>query len=138
MAISADAGADPVAAAEMGMRIAKAMIDAPRPNESEEGYAPLLNVNIPSGHAWPVLTTTLGTRLYGEYIEFRSDPRGREYLWIGGGQVKHPEMAGSDTAAYDEGAVSITPLLLDLTAHGRASWAQGIASSLRGPITEEA
>lgn len=132
MAISADAAADPVAAAEMGMRIAKAMLEASRSDE-DQGYAPLLNVNIPRGHAWPVQVTVLGTRLYGEYIEFRKDPRGREYLWIGGGQVKHPEMAGSDTAAFDRGVIGITPLLLDLTAHDRASWASDVANLLAPP-----
>ena len=129
MAISADANADPVAAADMGMRIAKAMLAAPRSDE-DQGYAPLVNVNIPSGHAWPVQVTSLGARLYGEYIEFRKDPRGREYLWIGGGQVMHPEMAGSDTTAFDRGVVGITPLLLDLTAHDRAAWTTEVINLL--------
>lgn len=129
MAISAAADADPVEAAEMGMRIAKAIIEAPR----DAGYAPLLNVNIPAGHGWPVQVTTLGTRLYGEYIEFRKDPRGREYLWIGGGQVEHLEMEGSDTAAFDRGIVGITPLLLDLTAHERAAWVKTLVDCLAPP-----
>jgi 5'-nucleotidase len=48
-------------------------------------------------------------------VEFRHDPRGREYLWIGGGGVRHEELAGSDTEAYDRGAIGVTPLRLDLT-----------------------
>lgn len=136
MAASADPGADPIEAAEICTKLALAMLEAHRADHDGVG-APLLNVNIPSGHGWPIVATTLGTRLYGEFVEFRSDPRGREYLWIGGGQVKHPELRGSDTAAYDEGAVSITPLLLDLTAHSRAVWAQRIASSLAPSLADE-
>lgn len=128
MAASVDSGTDPVAAAELCTRIAMAMLETTK--SDTDGPAPLLNVNIPSGQSWPVMATTLGTRLYGEFVEFRSDPRGREYLWIGGGQIKHPELAGSDTAAHDEGAASVTPLLLDLTAHQRADWAEELVRSL--------
>lgn len=129
MAASADPAADPIEAAEVCTRIAMAMLTLRTRDPDKDGNTtPLLNVNVPGGRSWPLVATTLGSRLYGEFIEFRSDPRGREYLWIGGGQVKHPEMAGSDTAAHDHGAISLTPLLLDLTAHARGSWASEIAS----------
>lgn len=136
MAASADPGADPVEAAELCARIALALLEAHRA-EDGDGLAPLINVNLPAGRSWPVLATTLGSRLYGEFIEFRNDPRGREYLWIGGGQVKHPELVGSDTAAHDQGAVSITPLLLDLTAHARAPFAEKVASVLASSNSED-
>jgi 5'-nucleotidase len=77
--------------------------------------APLVNVNVPPGEEWTVLSTRLGLRLYEDLVEFRVDPRGREYLWIGGGGVRHEELTGSDTEAYDRGMVSVTALLLDLT-----------------------
>lgn len=135
LAASADTEADPVEAAELIARMATTLLEA-HPEANGSTQAPLLNVNIPRGRSWPLVATTLGSRLYGEFVEFRNDPRGREYLWIGGGQIKHPEMAGSDTAACDRGAVSITPLLLDLTAHARAPWAERIATSLASPHTE--
>jgi 5'-nucleotidase len=78
--------------------------------------APLINVNVPPGEDWPVASTRLGLRLYEDLVEFRIDPRGREYLWIGGGGVRHEELSGSDTEAYDRGMVSVTALQLDLTA----------------------
>jgi len=78
--------------------------------------APLINVNVPPGEEWSVAATRLGLRLYEDLVEFRVDPRGREYLWIGGGGVRHGELSGSDTEAYDRGMVSITALQLDLTA----------------------
>ena len=74
----------------------------------------LLNVNFPRGAAWRARATRLGARVYTDSVHFRHDPRGREYLWIGGLGVHHRESSGSDTEAFDEGVVGITPLVLDL------------------------
>ena len=90
--------------------------------------APLLNVNIPPGDAWEVRATCLGSRLYTEDVDYRRDPRGREYLWIGGaGEVRHDVVPGSDTEAYDAGAASVTPLSLDLWARDEAAFAAEVA-----------
>ena len=62
-----------------------------------------------------MVPTRLGLRLYEDIVDFRTDPRGNEYLWMGGGGVRHEVLAGSDTDAYDRGQASVTPLLLDLT-----------------------
>jgi 5'-nucleotidase len=75
----------------------------------------LLNVNIPPAWNGGVRAARLGARIYDETVDFRRDPRGREYLWIAGPGVRHERDAGSDTDAYDEGVASVTPLLLDLT-----------------------
>ena len=74
------------------------------------GPAPLVNVNVPPGSAWLIRSTRLGLRVYDDVVEFRHDPRGREYLWLGGGGVRHERQAGSDTEAHDRGEVSVTPL----------------------------
>ena len=58
--------------------------------------------------------TRLGRREYADLIEFRRDPRGREYLWLGGPLLAHQHVAGSDTEAFDQGVVGVTPLVLDL------------------------
>jgi 5'-nucleotidase len=127
VAVSADGGADRVAAAQLGARLALAAL---------AGYAggarpaPLLNINVPPGKAWPVRATRLGARLYAEDVDYRHDPRGREYLWIGGaGAVRHDHVPGSDTEAYDEGAASVTPLSLDLWAPEQAALAAAVASA---------
>ena len=91
--------------------------------------APLINVNVPPGEEWPIAATRLGLRLYEDLVEFRIDPRGREYLWIGGGGVRHEELSGSDTEAHDRGRVSITPLRLDLTSAEGAVLAEQIAQA---------
>lgn len=128
VAISADAGADRDAAAALGAAIALAALDAHR--RAPAPLAPLLSVNIPAGKAWPVRSTRLGARLYSEEVEFRRDPRGHEYLWIGGAGVRHDHVPGSDTEAHDAGIVSITPLTLELTASATAQLAADIAAGV--------
>lgn len=76
---------------------------------------PLVNLNVPERWTGELRATRLGARIYEEVVDFRVDPRGREYLWLGGPGVRHERDEGTDTDAYDDGAASITPLLLDLT-----------------------
>ncbi len=76
---------------------------------------PLLSLNFPPAWNGQMRAARLGTRFYEEIVDFRRDPRGREYLWVGGPVVRHEPDPGSDTDAYDEAVASITPLLLDLT-----------------------
>jgi len=88
---------------------------AMRARAPREGRASLLSMNFPPAWKGVIRAARLGTRFYDEIVDFRKDPRGREYLWVGGPNVRHEPDDGSDTAAYDEGVASITPLLLDLT-----------------------
>jgi 5'-nucleotidase len=87
-------------------------------------------LNFPDKWNGGVRTTRLGARIYDELVEFRIDPRGREYLWIGGPGVRHERDPGSDTDAYDEGYASITPLALDMTVHGD----QGVVDSVLAAV----
>ncbi len=93
----------------------------------------LLNLNIPEAWNGGVRATRLGARIYDEIVEFRMDPRGREYLWIGGPGVRHEQDAGTDTDAYDEGYASITPLALDLTHPAD----HRLVESVLGPILQK-
>ncbi len=126
VALSADAGADREAAAKLGASLALAALEVSRAKATGRGS--LLNVNIPRGDRWAVRATCLGARLYSEDVEFRKDPRGHEYLWIGGAGVRHDLVAGSDTEAYDEGVVGVTPLTLDLWATTGRDFAGEVAS----------
>jgi 5'-nucleotidase len=112
MAVSADVAADRPNAATLAARLAMTLLELHRQKPSR--MAPLFNVNIPPGHEWPVRPTKIGKRLYTQDVVYRHDPRGQEYLWIGGGAVRHDHAPGSDTEAYDEGFVSVTPITLDL------------------------
>jgi 5'-nucleotidase len=131
LALSAGLDADrPLAAAE-GARIAMALFRA-------QPTGPLLlNVNIPAGRDWQWRATRLGGRFYTDEVEFRTDPRGREYLWLGGPGVEHRPVAGSDTEAYDAGIIGLTPLVLDLWAREAAHHAEAVVSEglLPDPLT---
>lgn len=87
----------------------------PRPGPSVSRNTPLLNLNFPLDWSGELRRTKLGARLYEEIIDVRRDPRGREYMWLGGPGVRHDPDPGTDTDAYDQGAASITPLVLDLS-----------------------
>ncbi len=78
----------------------------------------LLNINlppIPPEQAKGVRVTTLGRREYVGSLTRATDPNGREYFWIGGGESRWWGGADSDFKAIHEGYVSVTPLHLDLT-----------------------
>ncbi len=124
LALSASRDTDIEAAVGLGARMAEVMAGL-------GDRALLINVNFPPGSRWPVRATRLGTRVYHDGVEFRRDPRGREYLWIGGpGGVEHREVAGSDTEAYDQGVVGVTPLVLDLWGRSQQDSAEELAAAL--------
>jgi len=127
LATSAHAHADLVAAAELSARIAFDLL------KRRPAAGVLLNLNVPKGWTGEVRATRLGARIYEELVDFRRDPRGREYLWLGGPGVRHERDPGTDTDAYDDGAASVTPLLLDLTAVDEHALVQDVATQVAAP-----
>jgi 5'-nucleotidase len=129
MAVSLWRGGDFTEAAVVTARLVERLLRAPR----RAGPAPLLNVNFPKAAPKGIRVTRLGRRLYSEEVSIRTDPRGREYYWIGGpGGVRHEPMAGSDTEAVDEGFVSVTPLELEATSAEHLDVARAVAGSEEG------
>ena len=98
-------------AADLTLRLAKVMLKDPLPPQT------LLNVNVPRGEPKGVQITRQGVRKYPGNIVCRQDPRGRDYLWIGGDRPKDELLPGTDVTAIAEQRISITPVHLDLTAH---------------------
>jgi 5'-nucleotidase len=127
MALSAGPGADLGGAARCAVELVHAFLTEPLP---ESGAGVLLNVNFPAGERWSVRATRLGSRRYEDRAEFRRDPRGGEYLWLGGSSAIHGEAAGSDTEAYDAGVVGVTPLSLEMWASGQQALAERIAGGV--------
>ena len=96
----------------------------------------LLNVNVPwlsqedpsprdpetRAAGLPLHVTRLGARPYVEQVERRQDPRGHAYFWIGGPPHDIGENQGEDTWAVKQGHISVTPLVLDITAPDLAPW----------------
>ncbi len=89
----------------------------------ERGERPwLLNINVPDlpdGEPGGVEVTRLGQRLYQDALVERLDPRGRRYYWIGGEVPTGVVEEGTDIGALAAGHISVTPIRLDLTDHGR-------------------
>jgi 5'-nucleotidase len=124
LALSAGLESDRAAAAREAARIALAVFHA------QPSRPLLLNVNFPAGNRWGFRATRLGGRFYTDEVEFRVDPRGREYLWLGGPGVEHRPAPGSDTEAYDAGEIGLTPLVLDLWAKDAAAFAELVVADL--------
>ncbi len=140
IAASAHHEADLTRVAALTSRLAQGLFDktkdvvVPHPGPSISRHTPLLNLNVPKVWSGEVRRTRLGARLYEEVIDVRRDPRGREYIWLGGPGVRHERDAGTDTDAYDDGAASITPLLLDLTRSDDGGVAESLAESSNLPV----
>jgi 5'-nucleotidase len=78
----------------------------------------LINVNfpdIPPDAVAGMSVTRQGRRKLGDNLTERIDPRGVPYYWIGPTRDEAPNQPGTDIAAVNGGAVSITPVYLDLT-----------------------
>jgi len=77
----------------------------------------LININFPTATSLnpKVRFTKLGRLNYINVFEERKDPRGRTYYWMGGEPEKLEQDADSDIRAVEEGDISITPLIIDLT-----------------------
>lgn len=127
LAASADGGADRARAAALSAEVAKRLIAV----VSATPQPILMNLNIPAGAGpWALRPTVLGSRLYAESVVFSTDPRGREYLWIGGAAPTHEHVHGSDTEAFDQGVASLTPLVLDLTSTADGALAGRLVESV--------
>jgi 5'-nucleotidase len=99
-------------AAKVAVEIVRRVLAAGTP----PGGTPLLNVNFPAGAAvhHGIRATRLGRRSYDDEVVTRRDPRGHEYVWLGGPNAHHHPEEGTDTEAVDAGYVSVTPLRLDM------------------------
>ena len=111
-------------AAQVVLRLLRAMRDAPLPADT------LLNVNVPNLPPEALTgyrVTRLGHRHRSNPAVPAEDARGQRIYWVGA--VGEGEDAGPDTDFYaiSRGAVSITPLKVDLTQHAQlkmlADWA---------------
>jgi 5'-nucleotidase len=99
----------------VGAATARVALDAREMHLARRTRSLLFSLNFPPAWKGQMRATRLGARIYEEIVDFRLDPRGREYLWLGGPSVRHERDEGTDTDAYDDGDASITALLLDLT-----------------------
>lgn len=97
----------------------------------------ILNVNVPDLQ-WEQVrgfeVGRLGNRHRAEPCVRQDDPRGRSWWWIGAAGPEHDAGPGTDFHAVRSGAISITPIHVDLTRYQAleqvAGWVSGLAASL--------
>jgi 5'-nucleotidase len=123
LAVSAHHEAHLLAACQDAARLAFRVFEHCR------GEARLFNANYPPGSSWSHRATSAGRRVYSGGLVARHDPRGRPYYWIGGDSVHHEGPEDSDTIAFDQGVVGITPLILDLWSASLNSAAEALCDS---------
>lgn len=78
----------------------------------------LFNVNLPMvtpSDVRGIRVTNLGNRTYKDSLTRAPDPSGKEYYWIGGGEIICKNDPNSDFRAVQDGYISVTPLHLDMT-----------------------
>jgi 5'-nucleotidase len=100
-------------AAKVAAEIVKQIHAAGLPNRT------LLNINVPYvqlAEIGGVAITRQGQRVYRDALVEREDPRGRKYYWIGGDIPTGVAEQGTDFWALAEQMVSVTPLMMNLTA----------------------
>lgn len=125
MALSMPSSADASTCAALAVPFVARLLEALA--RTPPGATALLNLNFPHGEPKGARNTRLGVRAYEDLVEVRHDPRGRQYLWIGGPSVVHPLVEGSDTQAVDEGFISVSALRLDMDTNGFAPLVDAVA-----------
>ncbi len=101
------------AAGNISRYLASRMLD-----REGRGDAFMWNVNIPplpEEELRGMRVTKLGSRVYNNSIVKKTDPRGKDYFWMGGGEPGWNVDEKSDFAAVSGGYISVTPLKVDMT-----------------------
>lgn len=80
----------------------------------------LLNINFPNiseeGGFAGVKITKLGPRDYIEHFDVQKNPRGEEFFWYSGEEVKYEGLSeDTDIMAHQNGYITVTPVKLDNT-----------------------
>ena len=86
------------------------------------GFPPgvLYNINFPNRPPDAVDGVTItgqGRLTHGLHVEERVDGRGNQYFWLAYRRARPDIVPGTDLDAIQKGAISITPLRLDMTAY---------------------
>lgn len=75
-----------------------------------------LNINIPdTDNIKGMKVTKMGKRIYNDYIEEKTDPRGFKYYWFAGKDPSGYTIKDTDILTLNKKYISITPLKIDQT-----------------------
>lgn len=121
-------------AVDVASQVVSALIRNPLPKGT------FLNVNVPyvpADQFGGIMLTRQGLRVYRDRLDQRTDPRGRDYYWIGGDRPTGVPKEGTDVGALSGNFASVTPLQLDLTAYEALSALSSWQWSATIPILPE-
>ena len=97
----------------------------------------LYNINfpdLPPEDVTGIEASYQGRLIHSLFIDERVDPRGNKYFWLGYRRQRSERVPGTDLFSVDGGAVSVTPLRLDLTDYELADRLRSyLAGSLSRP-----
>jgi 5'-nucleotidase len=118
-------------AARAAVAIVRRLLVEPLPADT------ILNVNVPD-RPWDALrgfeVTRLGHRHRAQPCIAETDPRGRPIWWIGAAGAEKDDGPGTDFHAVRMGAISITPIHVDLTRYQAlervSGWVAGLDREL--------
>lgn len=100
-------------AARFAVRVAGMILKKGLPKDT------LLNVNVPNLNEKEIRSYRISQQgrwvHNGSAVIEKTDPRGKKYYWIGSGELVFDRRGDTDFKTVSGGAVSITPLHLDLT-----------------------
>ncbi len=71
----------------------------------------IYNLNIPYRNDGRIYVTRIGQKRYVPDVEKRTDPRGREYYWMGTGGPQYEEKPGTDVWAVCGNRISLSPFV---------------------------
>lgn len=95
----------------------------------------LLNVNVPQKWSGEVRFTRQSSKITRNLLQPGADPRGRRYFWLHEQQLTDGIEPDTDQAAVRDGAISITPLMLDHTdtasLNHLSHWAKALEKAAR-------
>ena len=100
----------------------------------------VVNVNVPNlplARVRGLRVAPMGRRYYHPLVTVSRDPRGKPYYWIGGDHERFSDDPQADGPLCEDGYVTVTPLGMDLTAHGLLPevagwWGAGDGSGTEG------
>lgn len=125
IALSYDGTKDFTRVADLAQQLASDFLEAMSASKS----VALFNVNFPKATPRGALTASLARRHYQDHVVARQDPRGRDYLWVGGRAIENRDEAGTDAEAVRKGYVSITALAIEAIDENHLEVAERVAAS---------
>lgn len=111
---------------ETAAHVAKVVVEKVARNPLPDGT--LLNVNIPNiplDQLKGMKAARMGRSRFIEKFTTHLDPRGNHYYWLDGELAQLDDAEDTDVCVVESGYAALTPIHIDLTAHGSMAHVEG-------------